>query len=281
VLDASATNHRVTLADGRTLAYCDIGDPDGHAVISCHGGLSSRLDVVPSADAARHHGLRVISPDRPGIGGSNRKPGRTLVDWPADVAELADALGLDRFAVMGWSLGGAYAAACAHGLGERVTAATLVASTIPPDWDDMREELNRMDRVLLSLSGRAAPVERAIFHLLHATAHHAPHAFAKQSGVEGDLAVELPRAVAEGLGDPAGVVDDYRVFGAPWGFAPSDLAQPVQLWQGDADELVPLSWGERLAASVPGATLNIVAGASHFLWYDHWDDIFTAMRDVP
>jgi pimeloyl-ACP methyl ester carboxylesterase len=74
------------LADGRTLAYRDWGDPEGFAVVSCHGGLSSGLDAAAAADAARDAGVRLIAPDRPGIGASTRQPGRKLLDWPADVA---------------------------------------------------------------------------------------------------------------------------------------------------------------------------------------------------
>jgi pimeloyl-ACP methyl ester carboxylesterase len=275
---AGVTDRTIELADGRALAYLDLGDPDGRLVISNHGGLSSRLDVSPADGAARACGVRLVSPDRPGIGGSTRKPGRTLLDWPADVAELVDHLGTDRFSVMGWSLGGLYAAACAHALADRVAGAALIASPIPATWDDEGDHLNRMDRRLLELSGKAAPVDRAIFALMRSAAHRAPKAFAKQSGATGDLATQLPSAVAEGLADTAGVVDDYRVFGSPWGFEPEDLAVPVHLWQGDADDLVPPSWGARLADAIPGSQLTVAPGASHFLWYDHWAEIFA---DLP
>lgn len=277
MIDAGDRDRTIELPDGRTLAYLDLGDPDGRVVVSNHGGLSSRLDVLPADEAARAAGIRLLSPDRPGIGGSTRKAGRTLLDWPTDVAELADRVGVDRFSVLGWSVGGLYAAACASALADRVTAATLVACPIPSDWDDEGQHLNRMDRRFLALSGKAAPLDRVIFKLMHAAAHGAPKAFAKQSGATGDLATELPAAVAEGLVDTAGVVDDYRVFGSPWGFDLADLTVPVRIWQGDADELVPPVWGERLAAAIPGAELTVVAGASHFLWYDHWAEIFAGL----
>lgn len=275
--DAGTHDHTFELADGRTLAYLDLGDPDGRLVVSNHGGLSSRLDVLPADEAARSAGIRLVSPDRPGIGGSTRRTGRTLLDWPADVAELVDHLGTDRFSTMGWSLGALYAAACTSALSDRIAGLALIASPIPSTWDDEGDHLNRMDRRFLELSGRAAPIDRALFALMRAEAHRAPKAFAKQSGVDGDLAATLPAAVAAGLVDTAGVVDDYRVFGAPWGFEPEDLAVPTHLWQGDADELVPPSWAGRLAGAIPGAELTLVEGASHFLWYDHWAAIFDAL----
>lgn len=279
MISAGDHDHRFELGDGRTLAYLDLGDPDGRVVVSNHGGLSSRLDVLPAHEAALAAGVRLLSPDRPGIGGSTRQPDRALGDWPADVAALLDHIGADRGAVLGWSLGCLYAAACAHGLSDRVDALGLVASPIPADWDDEGDHLNRMDRRFLALSGAAAPVDRVIFALVRAEAHRAPKAFAKQSGATGDLATELPAAVAEGLADTKGVVDDYRVFGAPWGFDLGELTLPVRLWQGDADDLVPPSWADRLAAAIPGAQLTVVAGANHFLWYDHWSEIFAFLAD--
>ena len=268
----------VMLADGRTLSYVEVGDPDGSPVVSCHGGLSSALDVVPAQEAATAAGVRIISPDRPGIGGSDRKPDRTLLDWPADVAELLDHLGVDRVGVLGWSLGGAYAAATAFGLRERARSLGLVASVIPATWDDMREELNKMDRAMLRLAEHAAPIDRVIFALLRAEAAHLPKAFARQAGATGDLATSLPEATAAGLHDTKGVLDDYAVFGAPWGFEPDALAVPTHLWQGDADDLVPPSWGDRLAAAIPGAELHVVPGGTHFMAYDHWDEILTTLR---
>lgn len=96
----------VQLSDGRSLCYAQYGAPDGFAVVSAHGGLACRLDVASADAAAKMHGVRLISPDRPGIGGSDAKAGRTILDWADDVADLLDLLGIDRFAVMGWSMGG-------------------------------------------------------------------------------------------------------------------------------------------------------------------------------
>lgn len=276
-MDLPGTTATIELVDGRTLAYLEVGDPAGSPVISCHGGLSSRLDVAPAHEAALAAGARIISPDRPGIGRSDRQPDRTLLDWPIDVAALADHLELDRFAVMGWSLGGSYAAAVAFALPERVRRLALVASTIPPTWQDMRDELNRMDRTFLRLGEHAAPADRAIFALLRTAAHRAPKAFARQSDLTGDLATSMPAATAEGLRDTAGVVDDYRVFGAPWGFEPSAIAVPTDLWQGTADELVPASWARRLAAEITGSTVHVLEGEGHFLWYDHWHELLAAL----
>jgi pimeloyl-ACP methyl ester carboxylesterase len=178
-------------------------------VISCHGGLSSRLDAGWIDAPARELGVRVVAADRPGIGRSERQPGRTLLDWPEDVLELVDALGTDRFAVLGWSAGGAYAAACAYRLPERV-------------------------------SGRPA-VARAV---------------------------------------PAGVVDDYRVMRAPWGFDPASIERPVAIWQGDEDQLVPPQWAQRLAERIPTSDLNLCPNEGHLLSRDRYREILTALDAI-
>lgn len=79
------------------------------------------------------YGLRVIAVDRPGLGGSDRQRGRRILDWPADVTTLADALGLGRFAVLGYSGGVPYALACAQLLPECVVTAGIVACVGPDE----------------------------------------------------------------------------------------------------------------------------------------------------
>ncbi|MEC7375990.1 MAG: alpha/beta hydrolase, partial [Pseudomonadota bacterium] len=110
----------LTLADGRQLAYTDCGDPEGDPMFFAHGMPGSRLEGYFFDRAARAGGFRMITVDRPGIGRSEFQPGRTLLDYPRDIGQLADALGMDRFSHMGWSSGGSRTLACCHGLGERV-----------------------------------------------------------------------------------------------------------------------------------------------------------------
>src|SRR5262245_15438675 len=103
---AMPTEKHITLSDGRRLAYSEFGDPAGLPVFYFHGAPSSRLEpLLIGDDALKQTGFRFIAPDRPGIGGSDPKPDRRIVDWPADVSALADALRLKRFGVLGNSGG--------------------------------------------------------------------------------------------------------------------------------------------------------------------------------
>lgn len=108
----SRTDQVFKLSDGRSLGYAEYGAEDGRPIFFFHGSQSSRFERHPDDSIAVRNNARVIVVDRPGHGLSDFQPGRTILDGPADIVELADGLGLDRFGVMGMSAGGPYALAC-------------------------------------------------------------------------------------------------------------------------------------------------------------------------
>src|SRR5580698_3576315 len=125
----------IKLRDGRTLAYAEFGDPQGAPIIYCHGTPSSRAEgeLTIRGSCAGQLGLRVIIPDRPGMGGSDFLPNRRVVDWPSDVLELTDALHIERFAVLGSSGGAPYALVCAALIPERVSVVGVIGGVAPVD----------------------------------------------------------------------------------------------------------------------------------------------------
>src|SRR5688500_15991172 len=145
----------VRLRDGRSMAYAEYGKPDGFVVVNAHGGLACRLDVAAADDVAVEAGVRLISPDRPGVGRSDPDPGRTILSWASDVEELLDGIGIDRFAVMGWSMGGQYAAAVGHALGHRVNGVALVAGALSLTESSVFDQLPAMDRYFTRMSERS------------------------------------------------------------------------------------------------------------------------------
>jgi pimeloyl-ACP methyl ester carboxylesterase len=269
----------VTLADGRLLALEEYGDPDGTPVLSCHGGLSSRLDAGPAHHAAAKLGIRLISPDRPGIGRSTYQPGRRLLDWPDDVAALADALGLDRFAVMGWSCGGPYAAACGARLPERVTRVALLGSAVPLDLFGTTRGLTFDDRVLLFLMRHRPALAATLMRLMIAEA--APGRL-YQEMLRGFPRVD--RNALREMGPPTeavafvkesmrqgtdGCLQDYRVFGAPWGFGLGDVTVPVDIWEGTEDRTGPPDYRDLLLRQLPEARLFLVPNEGHLSLLAH------------
>jgi pimeloyl-ACP methyl ester carboxylesterase len=283
---AERGDHTLQLRDGRTVEYAVYGDPDGTPVLNCHGGLLCRIDVEPNDAELRDLGAMVVSPDRPGIGGSSRHPAASTADWADDARELVDALGIDRFAVMGWSEGGQYAAAVAARLGDRVTRAAVIAGCPPLDDAATLADLNKLDRRLAHYSVKRPWIARMVFATLTFTAEHMPKQYVKVSAKDmpdADAAVVrahadwFARAAAEGGRDTRGLVDSYRAFVGPWGFRADEITVPVHLYQGSADELVPPKWADQLASSIPGATLTTYDGEGHMIAVTHRADV---VRDL-
>jgi pimeloyl-ACP methyl ester carboxylesterase len=282
-----ATTESVRLPDGRTLAYREYGDPQGRAAVSCHGGLLCGRDAAVFAAAAGQLGVRILAPDRPGIGGSTAAPGRDTAGWAADVRALLDRLGIDRASVLGWSMGGQYALACAARLPERIDRAVVIAGALPLDDPAVFSELNAMDRRFTRRSSRHPRLARLSFAALGAVVRHAPKVWRRR--MEKD-AVPAETEALRALPDPgfaataavafahaAGLVEEYRAWARPWGFTPEDVQAPTVVWQGDADALVPPHWAETLSARIPGAALRWCPGEGHFLALRHQEEI---LRDL-
>ena len=139
------SHQQVTLQDGRMLGYAEYGAPEGMPAFYFHGFPGSRLDyqLVDTGEAAAEANARIVAPDRPGYGLSDFRRGRKILDWPNDVTELADALGIDRFAVLGISGGGPYAAACVLTIPRRLTVTAIVCGMGPSDAPGMKDGVSR------------------------------------------------------------------------------------------------------------------------------------------
>ncbi|MGZ4718776.1 MAG: alpha/beta fold hydrolase [Acidimicrobiales bacterium] len=286
-----ATDHVITLTDGRRLGYAAFGDPDGEVIVNCHGGLVSRNDVQPNDADARALGVCVISPDRPGVGLSDRNPGHGQLDWvTGDLTELLDRLGVDRFSVMGWSAGGQYALATAVGRADRGDRAAVIAGCLPIDDPGTFAELDALDRRLVTWSTRRPAVARAYFRASRQLAERAPGRLIRISAGQlegrdtGSLAALgdwFPHVMAEGVVDVHGAVDDYRAYAAPWGFRPEDVTVPVDLYQGTDDALVPRSWADALHRRIPRSTLTVIDGGGHLIAVSCRRQVMEGLRSSP
>jgi pimeloyl-ACP methyl ester carboxylesterase len=285
---APRSDHLIRLRDGRRLSYATFGNPAGAVVINAHGGLVCRLDVATAHEAASAAGIRLISPDRPGVGRSDPHPGRTVLDWTSDVTELLGQLEVDGFAAMGWSMGGQYAAALGFALPSRVSRVAIVAGALPLDGPGAFAQLPFMDRAYTRLSQRAPWIARACFRSMSMAARIAPNVNGRLAARElgpADGAVIRAEGFAafsaimhEGLRQPHGVVEEYRAWMRPWGFRPEDLAVPVDVWAGTEDELVDRDWPAELARRIPGAELHRCPGG-HLVAHSHYAEIFERLKD--
>jgi pimeloyl-ACP methyl ester carboxylesterase len=287
----SLGDHTLALTGGRTLGYAVYGDPGGTVVVNCHGGLVSGHDVAPATAAARRLGLCIVSPDRPGVGRTDRLDGYGMLPWVrADLVPLLDHLGVEQFGVMGWSEGGQYALAVAHVCGARVSRCAVIAGCPPLDDAHTLAQANHLDRVFAALAQRAPAVLRFNMRAAGLLARHAPRVI-RWSATVGMPPAEVdavraqgrwfPDVVAEGARDPHGVVDEYLVAVAPWGFSPQEVDRPVHVFQGTADQLVPEEWGRDLAEWIPGAELTLYPGEGHFIALTRRAEVLAWLAGTP
>ncbi|HEX8080935.1 MAG TPA: alpha/beta hydrolase [Jatrophihabitans sp.] len=275
--------HRLTTikaADGRDLGVAQWGDPDGTAVLALHGTPGSRFGRPPDEDGLTRAGLRVVTYDRPGYGVSDRRPGRRVVDCVEDVAAIADALGIDRFAVTGGSGGGPHVLAVAARLGDRVTAAECRVGAAPFDAEDL-DWWAGMDPENVREFGWAVEGEQVLQPNLARQAEADLARIAKDPSKILSDDWQLADADRDKLARPdvqrvfvedmrsayaAGVwgwVDDDLAFVTGWGFSLDEIKVPVTVRYGSQDVLVPAGHGAWLASHVPGATVVVHTEGGH------------------
>jgi pimeloyl-ACP methyl ester carboxylesterase len=270
-------HHAVTRADGRTLAVLEEGVPDGPVIVAHHGTPGAGLLYRPEVESARRRGLRLLTYDRPGYGGSTPDPGRRVADAADDVAAILDALGVERFATYGTSGGGPHALACAALLGDRCAAAATLAGVGEagaPDLDWLagmgegnqvefaaakagREPLTELLRAEAAGLAGATATDLADEMRRHLSAVDA-------AALTGELATHLMSSFTVGLAPGVeGWIDDDLAFVEPWGFDLGAIAAPVLVWQGSDDLMVPTAHGEWLREHVPGAEGGVLDGEGH------------------
>jgi pimeloyl-ACP methyl ester carboxylesterase len=269
--------------DGSQLRVTAGGDPRGLPVFFQAGTPGGGLLYRGHTRDAESRGLRLIGYDRPGYGGSTRRPGRTVADAAADVAAIADALRLDRFAVWGVSGGGPHALACAALLGERVVAVATLASVAPfeaegLDWSagmgaSNLEEFAAAQRGAAKLGAALDPQAAA---MLSAGATRMSEGLRSllsdvdAAALDGDLGAWLFDNMRAAIGAHTdGWVDDDVAFVSPWGFDVADVAVPALLWQGREDRFVPPSHGAWLAERIPGVDSRLRDDDGHLTLLEH------------
>ena len=275
-----AQTKRHELADGRFLAYLDLGDRNGRPIFFFHGLPGSRVEAIALHESAQKHGYRIIAPDRPGLGDSTPQLNRVLLDWPQDVTALADALEYDKFSVLGVSGGGPFALACAYAIPDRLDVVVDAAGSAPI-WTDpaARREISSVDRFFSSL-GKYLPTAfmRPPFAYIayRARKMQTGRQFVKFFGnaisepdqklaVVGENGRLLIRDIQVSFQQGTkSVAEETMLNYKPWGFALADITMPVYLFHGTEDKLVPFSFGEFKARSIPHTVFTSLPEHGHF-----------------
>jgi pimeloyl-ACP methyl ester carboxylesterase len=279
-------SRQLRLSDGRTLGYDEFGDPEGSPVLFFHGFGSSRVVRHPDDEIATQLGARVIAVDRPGIGISTRQPNRRVTDWPRDVVELLDRLGIERCSIVAWSGGGPYALACGWQTPERLRVIGLISAPAPLSGVPGSSGYTWRRHRAMSRTADHAPWVIALAMWRWSRQQRSDPAKQLDEAIEG--MIEADRVI---LGDPAlravmianaaemyrqgngGIYDEALCLARPWGFPVAGVAVPVRIWHGAHDKVVPVGMGKYIERTVPGAIATFYRQEGHHFVYDRWREI--------
>ncbi|GAA1703011.1 alpha/beta hydrolase [Fodinicola feengrottensis] len=267
----------VTAPDGRRLRVRTAGAPDGPLVIAHHGSPGSGLALPAAIEDVAARGLRLATVDRAGYGGSDRLAGRSVADMAGDTAAVADALGVERFRVWGWSGGGPHALACAALLPDRVQAVATLGGVAPYDSEGLDwtggmgaanlEEFGfavasaaELDTFLAGERDGLVDAEPAHLAELLASLLSAPD----RAALDRTTGAFFHASFTEGLRPGHfGWMDDDLAFVKDWGFHPASITAPLLIVHGEQDLMVPVSHARWMARQVPHAVAWISPDDGH------------------
>lgn len=267
-------------SEGRHLAVKTFGDYKGYPIFYIPGSPGSRLGPHPRNLVLHQHGVKIISYDRPGYGYSDRHEGRTIADAATDVKTIADALGIDKFSVIGRSGGGPHALACAALLPERVQSAAALVSLAPPDAKELdwfagmtpgnvkahtsaRENPEKLIEDTNKLAETILTDPSTFLGGLRSIATGDDELVLRDAGIRGLLLNTYKDALRHG---GYGWADDILAVNRPWGFSVSDITVPTAIYGAERDLFSPFRHSLWLADNIPNE-YRIVAMApnkSHF-----------------
>lgn len=261
----------IILRDGRRLAYIDCGDPTGRPLFYFHAFRLHKFGRLPH-QIAKRLGIRLIAPDRPGFGQSDFQPGRTLLDWAGDVAELANSLRIEEFSVSGHSGGSPYAAVCAHELPGRVKKAAMLSAigwyriprkvkssmdTMPSYYHFNRIAAVSIAKAYLSVSGRLGYAA----HVLSLAASSGAVLMSAPSGFT-QLVTDFGDSTSRGR--RFGAAWEVVLYSRPWGFRLEDIKTEMHVWHGEADRMIPVALIRAMTNLIPNCRARFLPGEDHF-----------------
>lgn len=259
------------------ISYAEFGSLDGAPVMYFHGWPGSRIQASLAEQAAKEHQLRVIAPDRPGLGRSPYRPRRVMTDWPAQVAQLADHLNWDRFSVLGVSGGGPYALACGALLPDRIARVGICCGVPYPDWLRHPTKSSGRSRALVNMRDNHPFITRIVVSGMRRFVRNVPAGVvlrpvqpllppADRKNLANPKTREfIGRSISEAFYGPVdGLLLDAELLVTDWGFDPSEIRTEIAFWHGSQDTVCPLSQAEETMAKIPHAQTFIYPDEGHY-----------------
>lgn len=286
----SAEGETVKLRDDRILAYTQHGDSSGKPILFIHGNPGSRFVRHPDETIAQRLGARIITPDRPGYGLSDFQPGRRLIDYPDDAAQLMDSLGIEKFAVFGVSAGGPYAAACAYKLANRVSKTAIVSTAGPLDRENAFENVHPSIRVGFQMAKnfpgwlcryilwrqnqrQMSEPEKSLDERA-AILSKADQVTLARPEIRAQVLGYRQEAMRQGV---KGTLRELQILSSPWGFPLEAIPGPVDIWHWEDDLLAPIQMGRYVAKQIPNVHVHFLPGGGHYSIFDSWAEILDTL----
>jgi pimeloyl-ACP methyl ester carboxylesterase len=269
------------LPDGRTLVWAEFGEPTGAPLFLFHGWPGSRLVGSHFDEAARDLGVRIICPDRPGVGRSTHLPRRLITDWPNDIGALAARLEVERFVAAGKSAGAPYVLACAAALRSRVSACGLLSPSGEINTRDSLVGVKQPNRLLFAWSRRSSLGRRFFVAVTGAALRSQRSPLVK--GLPQELATRVRSEAMEGYrGGRESQLRELELLVRPWGFDLTQVESPVLLWQVRKDANLADDAGRRIAEALPDCrpVYPDADDADHFWTERHAKEVLSRLLDA-
>lgn len=285
-------NQTIQLKDGRKLGYTDLGNSEGKPIFHFHGFPGSRLESTLIAEKVIQRGARLIGVDRPGMGLSDFKKNRTILDWADDVLELANNLNIDKFAVEGISGGGPYSAVCAYKIPEHLTACGIIAGVGPIDLntEGMMKSNRRLFfivrnfpwlfRIAMSFRARGMKNLKKAEKQMKKELNKFPKSDQKILSDPNILPLFLKESAEAFRQGSKGVTHDGRLYTKPWGFNPKDISSKLKvvIWHGELDVNVPVSMGRAMNKAIPNSEGRFYPNDGHYsIAFNHIEEIIDTL----
>ncbi len=287
------TNLTIRLSDGRILGYAEYGDSLGYPIFYFHGGQESRLSSMNMDSTAKKLNIRIISPDRPGIGISTFQENRQFIGWGGDVAQLADSLGLSKYSIFGLSGGAPHVLACLISDSSRIENASVISGATPYDYKG-------------TLKGMWFPVK--LIHWFASWENDKQLRKFVQDDFDGlvrnpekrmkQFQKYLPKPDSKLMTDHPkygwefiegskesyrqgieAVVQEWKLYVSDWQMELNEIHFPISLWYGIADKMAPCYRGKYYSNELPNAKLRLLENEGHFsLIRNHLEDILNELK---
>jgi pimeloyl-ACP methyl ester carboxylesterase len=276
----SQINQSIQLAGGRRLGFAEYGVKNGSPVLFFHGAPGSSYLHADVAEIAAQNNVRLIAVDRPGYGLSDPQAGRTFLSFAEDIKFLTDSLGVNKFAIIGFSGGSPYPLACAFRFPDRVKKIALVGALVagmtegmPPMVCELYNLAQTNPAELRKIFATVAPSASALLSIMSSTASDWDKKLFNERATEFEQ--DYARTL---LGGIEGMASDYILISGNLGFSLEAIGTEVHLYSGSVDQNIPPAMTQYLSTQLPNNHVHLFQNEGHFALYQHWDEILNSVK---